>query len=79
MQIEDISKGILELESVDADDFSVKQLEKTKIRLEYLNLKGGLDPKIELDCLECDRSYDALLYNIPDFFIPATTAESIGL
>ena len=56
---------------------SVKEL--AKIRLEYLNLKGGLDPKIELDCLECDRSYDALLYNIPDFFIPATTAESIGL
>ena len=51
----------------------------TKIRLAYLDLKGGLDPRIELDCLECSRSYDTMLYSIPDFFIPATTAESIGL
>ena len=50
-----------------------------KIRLAFLELHGGLDPRIELDCLECDRSYDAMLYNIPDFFIPATTLESIGL
>ena len=50
-----------------------------KIRMAYLGLKGGLDPRIELDCLECDRSYDAMLYSIPDFFIPATSGESIGL
>ena len=50
-----------------------------KIRLAFLDLKGGLDPRIELDCLECSRSYDAMLYSISDFFIPATTAESIGL
>ena len=50
-----------------------------KIRLAFLSLKGGLDPRIELDCLECGRSYDVMLYQIPDFFIPQTMAESIGL
>ena len=58
-------------------NLSVKDL--AKIRLAYADLKGGLEPKIELDCLECDRSYDAPLYAITDFFIPVTTAESIGL
>lgn len=51
----------------------------TKIRLAFLDLRGGLDPRIELDCLECERSYDVMLYQIPDFFIPATTMESIGV
>lgn len=43
------------------------------------NLKGGLDPAIELDCPECDSSYSVMLYQIPDFFTPLTTMESIGL
>ncbi len=50
-----------------------------KIRLAFLDLKGGLDPRIELDCLECDNSYNVTLYQIPDFFIPQTTMETIGL
>lgn len=50
-----------------------------KIRMAFNDLKGGLDSRLELDCLECDSSYDVRLYDIPDFFIPQTTPESIGL
>ncbi len=51
----------------------------TKIRMTYADLKGGLDPKIELDCPECDSINEVMLYQIPDFFTPLTTMGSIGL
>ena len=51
----------------------------SKIRAAFLNLKGGLDPKIELDCPECDSSNEVMLYQLPDFFTPLTTTGSIGL
>ena len=44
-----------------------------------LNAKGGLNASIELDCPDCGNSYSVILFQIPDFFIPLTTAESIGL
>ena len=43
-----------------------------------LNAKGGLNASIELDCPDCGNSYSVMLYQIPDFFTPLTTAESIG-
>ena len=42
------------------------------------NLKGGLDPTIELDCPECESSYNVMLHEIPDFFTPLTTTDNIG-
>ena len=50
-----------------------------KIRLTFLDLKGGLDPRIELVCLDCNNSYSISLHEIPDFFIPRTTTATIGL
>ena len=49
-----------------------------KIRTVGANLKGGLESQIELDCLECNNSYNVMLYQISDFFTPITTLESIG-
>ena len=43
------------------------------------SLKGGLDLSIELDCPECDSSYNVLLQQIPDFFIPLTITDNTGL
>ena len=40
----------------------------SEIRKAGNNLKGGLDPFIELDCIEYDTSYSILIYRIPDFF-----------
>jgi len=51
----------------------------SKIRLAFMDLKGGLDARIELDCPKCDSSYDVLLYSIDDFFTPLTTSATIGL
>ena len=51
----------------------------TEIRKAGTNLKGGLDAGIELDCLECNSSYTVMLYQIPDFFTPLMTTDSIGL
>ncbi len=50
----------------------------TKIRLAGEDLKGGLDPRIELECVECDTSFSIFLYQIPDFFIPQMMTGSIG-
>jgi hypothetical protein len=47
-----------------------------KIREVYFNLQGGLDPEIELDCLECSDSYTIALAGIPDFFFPATSRRA---
>ena len=63
-------------------DFSnmlAKDLAKIRLASNELNAKGGLSPFIELDCPECDSSYQVRLYDIIDFFTPLTTAESIGL
>ena len=43
------------------------------------NLKGGLDPSIELDCPECESSYTVMLHQIPDFFTPLTIMDNTGL
>ena len=51
----------------------------TKIRMAFADLKGGLDPQIELNCYECDTSYKIMLAQIPDFFMPLTTPGNIGL
>ena len=51
----------------------------SKIRMAFFDLKGGLDPQIELNCYECDNSYKVMLAQIPDFFMPLTTMDSIGL
>ena len=57
---------------------SMRVKDLNKIRLAYLDLKGGLDPKIELECLDCNSTYSTSLYQIPDFFIPQTTMATIG-
>ena len=51
----------------------------SEIRKTGNSLKGGLDPFIELDCLECDTSYTVPIYRIPDFFTPLMTTDNIGL
>lgn len=51
----------------------------SEIRKAGNNLKGGLDPFIELDCIECDTSYTIPIYRIPDFFTPLMMTDSIGL
>ena len=48
------------------------------IRMAAVDLKGGLDPTIELECLKCGNVFSVQLSQIPDFFIPSTTAASIG-
>jgi len=60
------------------ENLLVKDL--TKIRMAILNLKGGLEPKIELECSnpECNHNYDVMLYQIPDFFTPLTAMETTG-
>ena len=50
----------------------------SKIRLAFMGLKGGLDPNIELDCPKCGGSYGVTIHSIPDFFMPLTSAETIG-
>lgn len=50
-----------------------------KIRKAYSELKGGLDPRIKLDCYECDSENEVMLYQIADFFTPLTTLDNIGL
>ena len=50
-----------------------------KIHLAGVELKGGLDPEIELDCVECGSSFPVYLSLIPDFFIPRMTTGNIGL
>lgn len=50
----------------------------SKIREASNNLKGGLDPSIELDCPDCDNSYSIMMYQIPDFFIPSMMKGSSG-
>ena len=50
----------------------------SRIRMTGSNLKGGLDSQIELDCLECNNSYNIMLYQISDFFTPITSPENIG-
>jgi hypothetical protein len=42
-----------------------------KIREVFLDLRGGLDLQIELECLECGNTYSVSLASIPDFFFPA--------
>ena len=59
------------------EDMYTKDL--SEIRRVHANLKGGLDPQIELDCPECDTSNKVMLYSISDFFTPLTTMDSIGL
>ena len=61
------------------ENLFVKDL--NKIRLEILGLKGGLDPKIELECSnpDCNNSYEVMLYQIPDFFTPLTAKGTTGL
>ena len=51
----------------------------SEIRKIGSNLKGGLDPTVELDCPECDTSYNVMLHQIPDFFMPLTTTDNTGL
>ena len=51
----------------------------TEIRKFGNSLKGGLDATIELECLECDNSYNVMLYEIPDFFTPLTITGNTGL
>ena len=51
----------------------------SKIRMAYSELKGGLDPQIELECFECDSNNKIMLYQIPDFFTPLTSLDNIGL
>ena len=50
----------------------------SEIRTVGNSLKGGLDPYIELDCVECDSSYSIPIYRIPDFFTPLMTTDSTG-
>ena len=50
----------------------------SEIRKVGNSLKGGLDPYIELECVECDSSYSIPLHKIPDFFTPLMTTDSIG-
>jgi len=61
------------------DFCKLKTRDISKIRMAYSELKGGLDPQFELNCYECDSSYKVMLQQIPDFFTPLTTMDSIGL
>ena len=61
----------------DMEQLSVNDLKN--IRLAAVDLKGGLDPTIELNCLKCGNYFNVPVHLIPDFFIPVTTKESIGL
>ena len=61
------------------DFCKLKTRDISKIRMAYSQLKGGLDPQIELNCYECDNSYKVMLQQIPDFFTPLTTLDNIGL
>ena len=60
----------------DMQQLSVNDLKN--IRFAAIDLKGGLDPSIELNCLKCGNYFNVPLHLIPDFFIPVTTLESIG-
>ena len=51
----------------------------SEIRKAGNNLHGGLETTIELDCLECNSSYNVLLQSIPDFFTPLMIADNTGL
>ena len=51
----------------------------SEIRKAGNNLRGGLDTTIELECLECESSYNVLLQRIPDFFTPLMMTDNIGL
>jgi hypothetical protein len=44
-----------------------------KIRETFLELQGGLEPEIELECLECGNIYPVKLAGIQDFFFPSMT------
>ena len=50
-----------------------------KIRATYAGLKGGLDPRIKIECYECDSENEVMLYQIADFFTPLTSLGNIGL
>ena len=62
----------------DFTEMFVRDLSQIRLASNELNAKGGLTASIELDCPECSSSYSVMLYQIPDFFTPLTTAESIG-
>ena len=51
----------------------------SEIRKAGNNLRGGLDTTIELECLECESSYNVLLQRIPDFFMPLMITDNTGL
>ncbi|MDR1648921.1 MAG: hypothetical protein LBR71_01560 [Synergistaceae bacterium] len=47
-----------------------------KIRETFLSLRGGLNPEIELECLECGYSFPVNLAGIQDFFFPSMTRRA---
>lgn len=57
----------------------VRDLSQIRLASNELNAKGGLNASIELECPDCNNSYSVMMYQIPDFFTPLTTTESIGL
>ena len=60
------------------DFIKLRTRDISKIRMTFADLKGGLDPQIELNCDDCDNSYKVMLAQIPDFFMPLTTMDNIG-
>lgn len=62
-----------EMENLPASDLRA-------IREAALSMKGGLEPAIELKCLDCGNKHTLSLRAIPDFFTPSRMSlESAGL
>jgi hypothetical protein len=65
--------------SIDGHKPTLKDLENMRgrdllaLRSAMTEMKGGLDSTLELDCLECNRSYETSLAGIRDFLFPTKT------
>ena len=75
---------LLRIAGIDGRRPTLKDLENMKgkdllaLRSAMMNMKGGLDGVIELDCLECNRTYQAGLSGIQDFlFTTRMSTESV--
>lgn len=83
-EIDTIKMAMARCKKFNGQPPSYKDFEKlpvrdlTAIRVAAMDLKGGLEPMIELECLKCDNSYEVWLYTIQDFFIPLTKQGNIG-
>jgi hypothetical protein len=70
---------LLRIATLDGRRATLKDLEDMKgrdlleLRSAMTEMKGGLDSTLELDCFECNRSYETSLSRISDFLFPTKT------